>query len=112
MIRCAAIITVAVLVLQGCKTCPAPQTATREVYKVLTVCVTADQCFVCGGEKLTVEEFFEQADYAKDSTNVILDVDQKSLISETTIVKAIDFLRNRGFSVAMSDTSKYQHLIP
>jgi biopolymer transport protein ExbD len=110
MIRCAAIITAAVLVLQGCQT--SQRAATPAVHKTLTVQVTADQLFVCNGARLSVEEFFEQADYAEGSDNVILDVAQESKVAEATIVKAIDFLKGRGYTVAMSKSSKYQHLIP
>ena len=110
MIRCAAIIAVAVLVLQGCQTCQ--QATAPAALKILTVQVTEDQQFVCNGARLSVEEFFEQADYAEGSDNVILDVDEKSKIAEATIVKAIDFLKGRGYTVAMSKSSKYQHLIP
>ncbi len=111
MIRWAVAVVAAVLVVQGCQTGPSPQAA-APVQEILTVHVTADQQFVCEGKTLSVEEFFEQADYAEGSNNVPLDADQKSAIAEATIVKAIEFLKGKGYVVAMSNGSKYQHLIP
>jgi len=112
MIRCAIMVVMAMMVLQGCQTYPKSQATAPMVHKVLTVRVTQDQSFLYKGNRLSVEEFFAQADYAKGSKNVMLDVDQKSEIAESTIVKAIAFLRKRGYMVAMSDRSKYANLIP
>ncbi len=112
MIKCAIVVAMAMMIVQGCQTGQKAQTAAPKAPKVLTINVTQDQKFLYKGSLLNVKEFFAQADYADDSMNVIIDVHQDSEITENTIVEAITFLKQRGYVVAMSDTSKYANLIP
>lgn len=90
-----------------CKTTPEP--ALPEI-KVISVKIDADQNFVCDGKKLTVEEFFKQAEFNQDSKTVYFDVDQQSAIAEETVMKAIRYLESNGYIVSMVKTSKYAHL--
>ena len=110
LLRAAAAAIVMAIIVQGCAT--SPKTCSCNSYKELTVRVTQDQQFEYKGSLLTVEEFFEQAEYAKGSNMVTLDVAQESEIARTTIIRAIAFLQGRGYSVAMSAESKYGDLIP
>ena len=91
-----AMMVMTMVLTSGCR-CPMrckPSSSCQVERKVITVKIDANQKFLVDDKVLTVEEFFDQAEFEQESDLIYLDVAPESAITEETVIRAIRYLES------------------